>query len=447
MKNNGLMIGAGVVVILAIIGAVFLISTSSIPVATTTVSQATTSAPATAQGYSYGKSYSAPVMITDPAQVPNGTSALVFTYSNVQLNTTGPSGPQWVNATGTGSVNLINVINKTQVLAYVNISANTTISQVRMLVTSVQITLNGNTTGVPVSKPQLTLTLSGNTKAVAGSGVLIDYTPTVSPAFNGNTTTYVRVPSGKAFITGNINGSASTNVGLVFPITAAAKASLAAVTTNLTITNASVWASGNVTWVSVTVKNNGNQSVTLSNLVLYGQQNVNATAALTAATGSNNTSFIDQSIVHGAPIGRNVHANIAALVTVGVGIKYYAMQNFAAGSGGSLTLVTSLASSNTSGTALAPGATATLTYNATALYNSGMFQTTPKTGSQYRIYVGTKNGMSASTTVTAIAYTKKTYGSGASVAGSGKYNVSATGNYAGTGATGGAGVSPSGEWT
>lgn len=398
MANKGLIIGVGVLVLI-IIGAAVLLNRVPSNVSTTVLQ--TSTAPSTTAPSAAPRSFSAPIMITDPAQVPAGTSALVFTYSNVQVNSTGPSGSQWINANGSGSVNLIAVLNRSQVMAYANVTENSTLSQVRLLVNSVKITVNGTSYSVPVSNPQLTLTLSGNTTASVGSGILIDYTPTVSPAWNANATVFVRVPSGKAVVTGNINSSTSTNVGFAFPITATAKASLAAVTPNLTITNATLMASGNRTVVSVTVKNNGNQSVTMSNLVLYGTQNVSATAALSVAAGANLTSVINQGIVNGVAPGVLVNLNIPALLAVGLSIKSYAMQNFAAGSGGSLTLVTSLASAQTNGTTISGGSSATFTYNGIALYNSNMFQTTPKEDAQYRMVMGSKSGASASTVVTA----------------------------------------------
>ncbi len=387
MANNGLLLGAGVLVVIIIIAAVALLGTAP--------STNTTTVPYQSQ------SFAAPVMITDPAQVPAGTSALVFTYSNVQINVTGPGGPHWVNATGSGSVNLIAIINKTQVMGYANVNGSVQITQVRLLVNSVQITVNNTVYVVPVAYAQLTLPISGNANANAGSGVLIDYAPTVSPAFNGNATAFVRVPSGRAVVTGNINSSTSTNVGGVFQISTSARASLAAVTPTLVISNASFSASGNSTSVSVTVKNNGNQSVTLSNLVLYGAQNVNTTASFNASVGANMAAMVRESIIAGRAVAGLLNANVMALVSVGLNMRAFAMQNFAISSGGSLNLVTNYTASQTTGATVAPGSSVTLTYSGVAQYNSGTFTTTPVSGSQYRILVGSKTGASAYGTVTA----------------------------------------------
>ncbi|MDE1873883.1 MAG: hypothetical protein KGI04_02065 [Candidatus Micrarchaeota archaeon] len=388
MANGKLILGAVIVLILVVAGAALLLGTGPSPGSTTTASY-------------NGSTFNEPVMITDPAQVPAGTSALVFTYSNVQLNETGPSGSQWVNATGSGSVNLIAIMNKTQVMGYANVAANTSITQVRMYVNTVQITVNGTVYSVPVAYRQLTLSISGNANAAAGSGVLIDYAPTVSPAFNSNSTAFVRVPSGRAVVTGNVNASASTNVGAVFPITATARASLAVVTPSLVISNATVSTSGNTTSISVTVKNNGNQSVTLSNLVVYGAQNVSTTASLSASMGAGMAAMVSQSILAGRAVAGLVNSNAQALVSVGINVHAFAMQNFAANSSGSLVLVSNYSASQTGGYSLAAGSSVTLSYSGVAQYNSGMFMTTPTSGSEYRMYVGSNAGASAVTNVVA----------------------------------------------
>ena len=404
MANNNAIVGVILVILIIIVAAALLLSSTAPPSSVTTAPPATTSAYATTTATSSQSKTNAPVMITDPAQVPAGTSALVFTYSNVQLNVSTPSGPTWVNATGSGSVNLVAIRNMSQVMAYANIAANSTVSQVRLLVNSVKITVNGTTSNVTVSNPQLTLTLTGATKVNATSGVLIDYTPTVSPSFSGNSTDYVRVPAGKAIVTGGVNATYATNVGAVASLTGNAKASLAATTPSLTITSATVGttSSGNTT-VSVTVRNNANQNVTLNNLIVYGQQKVSAQANASAGVSASFAASV--SGVLGGTLGLGVlgtlTANEKAFIGVGVNIQSYAMENFALGSSGSMTVINSLASAQTSGTTIAPGGTATLTFSGQASYNSGTYVVTPKSGSVYNIVVSGKSGASATGSATA----------------------------------------------
>ncbi|MDE1833626.1 MAG: hypothetical protein KGH58_04375 [Candidatus Micrarchaeota archaeon] len=388
MAKNNLVVAGSIVAVIIIIALAVAVLGGRAP-----VNNATT-APTTVQQGTYAKA-SIPVMITDPAQVPAGTSALVFGYSNVQLNVTNATGSAWVNATGSGSVDLIAIQNSAQVMAYANVAANSSVSGLKLLVNWVNITVNGTTYDVPVSNPQLTMSITGGTAAGQAAGVLIDYTPTVSPAFSQNATVFVRVPAGKAVVTGGVNSSFSTSIGATRPLWAEASASIAAVTPRINITSATLEAVGNSTYFSVTIRNNANRSVTLNNIVLYGRQNVTASPGAgvnsSVAMGINNLLYGRASEV----------VNARALVEVAVNIRTYGMQNFAINSNGTMVQVTSLASAQTSGITIAPGANATLMYNSTASYNSGTFQTTPTPGSQYRIAVSGRAGVSAGTMVTA----------------------------------------------
>ncbi len=392
MKNMGIVAVIAIVVIAAIvIGVVALRGMPATPTNVTTSIGRTTSMD------------NVPVLMTDPAQVPAGTSALTFTYTSMQVYNTGPSGSAWVNAAGNGSVNLIAIQNSTQVMGYANIAANSAISQVMFNVTSVMITVNGTTYAVPVSNPQVLVSISGNGQTNATSGVLIDYTPTVSAAFIQNSTTFVRVPAAKAAVIGGINSSFATNVGATAPLSASAQASLAAVTPNIQITSSSLAFNGNTTTVSVTVQNNGNQSVVLNTVNVYGQQNVTATPSASAGVNASLATSINIARIGGtAGIKAFGHLSTSAkvLANIGISLDSYSMQTFSAGSGGSLVLVSG-SSSVQGGVTVAPGANATLAYSGTATYNNGTFQTTPKRGSQYTINVVGKGGAYATTTASA----------------------------------------------
>lgn len=391
MGNNNKYIAVGAVIVVVVIVAAIALSNNGGGVSvTTTIPQSNVG------GVSSPSTMAMPVMITDPAQVPAGTSALVFAYSNVQLNSTNSAGSAWINATGSGSVNLIAIQNSSQVMGYANISANSSVSQVRLLVNSVYITINGTTYPVPVSNPQLTLSIIGNTGVNATSGVLIDYTPTVSPSFEQNTTTFIRVPAGKAVITGGVNSTFATSVGAVARLSAVSMASIARASQSISITSASLESSGNSTSISVTVQNNANQTVVLNNLIVYGAQNVSAGPS--AAVRANGTIGI------GGPIGAGIgaSANASAVAAVRLNLHTYAMQNFAIGQNGSMALITNSSSAQArSGVAIGAGSSVTINYNSTATYNSRTVKTVPTAGSEYRIVVSGRAGISASTKVIA----------------------------------------------
>ncbi len=390
MSKAPLTIGAVVVIGIIIIAAVFVLTSQPHPTPTTTVTIAPSSS----------GNVRTPVMITDPAQVASGTTALVFTYSNVQVNDTTISGSTWVNANGSGSVNLIAIQNMTQVIGYASVPANSTISAFRLNITSVMITVNGTTYQVPVSSNMVTIPVSGSQKVVAGSGVLLDYTPTVSPAFSNNATVFVRVPAAKAAIVSGINSTLAADIGATVPISAGALAVIAAVTPTVNITSASLSAQGNSTLLTLVVKNNGNQSTVINTVNVFGAQRVRAVASVRAGVNASLATNVNAAL-SGGLIGKSrVQLELGANALVGVGhaIGSYGMQTFSVSPSGSLVFVSSL-SDVQSGITLAPGASATLVYNSTAMYNNGTFTTLPVAGAAYRITVVGSTGAFASTIV------------------------------------------------
>lgn len=390
MQKAPLAVGAIVIIGIIIIAAVFVLTRQPHLTSTTTVTIAQSSS----------GNVHAPVMITDPAQVASGTSALVFTYSNLQVNDTTASGSTWVNASGSGSVDLIAIQNMTQVLGYASVPANSTIRAFRLNITKVTITVNGTAYQVPISSIQVTIQVSGSQRVGAGSGILVDYTPTVSPAFSNNATVFIRVPAAKAAVVSGINSTFATDIGATAPISARALAAIAAVTPSVNITSASLAATGNSTLLTLVVKNNGNQSTVINTVNVFGAQRARAIASARAGVNASLATNVNAAL-SGGPIGRSrVQLGLGANALVGVGraLGGYGMQTFSIGQSGSLVLVSNL-SDVQSGITLAPGASATLTYNSTATYNNGTFMTLPVAGAAYRVTLVGATGAFASTIV------------------------------------------------
>ena len=63
--------------------------------------------------------------LTDPPQVPIGTTSLVISYSSVQAHVVGSAGSgAWVNGSGSGTLDLMGLLNSSQVIGNVGLSAN-----------------------------------------------------------------------------------------------------------------------------------------------------------------------------------------------------------------------------------------------------------------------------------------------------------------------------------
>lgn len=206
-------------------------------------------------------------LITDPPHVPAGTQALNVTYSSLQAYVVVPnnsSASGWINGTGSGVLDLMTLINATQTIGAANIPANAVISEVRFAITSAAITINGTTYNAIVPSGNLTATVTG--RAASNTSILLDLSPTVVSIFTNDSAAFVLVPSVKAVLVGNES---------LKPI--GEKSSLdqnennhLSTTPGISITNAVLSVSGNTTTLSVTVKNNANQSVVIKHVTLFG---------------------------------------------------------------------------------------------------------------------------------------------------------------------------------
>lgn len=210
--------------------------------------------------------------LTDPPQVPNGTQALTIAYSSVQAHVIDGNQSGWVTGSGSGTINLMSLINTSQVIGTGKIPTNAVINIVRFNITSATIVINGTAYNVTVPSGVLSTTVTGAGRVSQNSSVLIDMSPIVVSIFTQNTTTFVLVPSVKAVFVGNSNITA--RVGVRANLTGREHQELEAATPSINITSASVVVTGNTTSLSITVRNTGNRSVMLRHLMLVGGSSV-----------------------------------------------------------------------------------------------------------------------------------------------------------------------------
>ncbi|MGC8479098.1 MAG: hypothetical protein ACP5M9_00290 [Candidatus Micrarchaeia archaeon] len=218
-----------------------------------------------------------PIQLTDPPHVPYGTQALTISYSSFAVTENYQNGTStFVNINESGKINLMTLTNLTQVIGGVNIVSNSIISQVMFNVTSADITINNTnyTVNVPSSKIIANIN-SKNRLVVSNSSILLDFSPTIATIFTANSTVFVLLPSVKAIIIGNssMTSKNNQNIGARFKLNASERQRLESSVPNLTIVSSSLSQSNSSTSFSVTVKNNGNQSVVLNHILLYGTIN------------------------------------------------------------------------------------------------------------------------------------------------------------------------------
>ncbi len=296
--NKGL-VALGVIVLVAVV--VYVIVSAGSGTASTKT-QATTLTPSTA-----GQSY-VPVQMTDPPQVPAGTSSLVISYSSLALHTEGGAGSGWISANASGSIDLMALLNVSKTMGAVAVPNGTKINMVRFNISSAEITINGTTYNVTVPSSHVQVNLEQTAKANGTSSVLLSLSPAVVSILTSNATVFVMVPSVKAVVVPNGANQSSIKVGFQAGLNESVKAMIDESGANITVTNATLSSSGNRTSLSVTIKNNGNQSVTIRHIMLKGNLTVSVSSNAIAAKVDNLSGEIEGEVKSGS-----VCANVTAV--------------------------------------------------------------------------------------------------------------------------------------
>jgi len=214
------------------------------------------------------------VQLTDPPVVPVGTQALVVYYSGVGLHKTGAGLSGHLNAQVSGKVNALNLTDVTQTIAEIKVGANDTFDSVRLNVSSAYIKINNVTYNVTIPNNKILASINGSIDKNVGA-VLVDLRPVIVQVYtNNNQSIFLMAPSVKAVFVGKDQISPGTSkIGNITVITPKIKKRIASNAT-MTITGATATSIGNLTQLSITVKNTGNQSIVLKNLFMYGYMQV-----------------------------------------------------------------------------------------------------------------------------------------------------------------------------
>lgn len=218
--------------------------------------------------------------LTDPPSVPAGTQSLNITYSSLQAHYVGTGNSSaWVTGYGSGNLDLMTLINASQIIGTGSVPANSTIDQVKFAISSASIVINGTAYNVTVPSGELVVPVTGANKVTSNSSVLIDLSPVVTTIYTNSSTVFVLVPSVKAVLVGN---ATIGQLGERHVLTHKEGAELNATTPVVSIISSGFSVAGNATHISVSVKNNGNKSIVLRHVILYGTPDVVVSA------GSNN---------------------------------------------------------------------------------------------------------------------------------------------------------------
>lgn len=156
------------------------------------------------------------VWLTDPPQVPQGTQALLVSYSSLQVhiaNTSNKAG--WVTSNATGIVNLMSLVNTSELIGYAKLPANSVPDMVRFNITGAKAVINSTTYNVNVPERILTMAVRlDNTTGRAGTiSILLDINTTITPVHTTNVAGFTLLTSSKAIDLNAQNANKQEQVG------------------------------------------------------------------------------------------------------------------------------------------------------------------------------------------------------------------------------------------
>jgi hypothetical protein len=222
------------------------------------------------------------VMLTDPPNVPEGTTQLNLTYSDISIHVTYPNQTAiWLPIQASGTVNLLSLVNMSQTLASTTVPANSEIDKIQFNIVNVTTAVKGTEYNVTALSSTITMTIENSLVNQSLSGVLIDFNPTLvqiqGTDVKGEAIDYfVLVPSATAHIVDNVQKEQS-QIGTVVELDQQQKTQLDAGSNellhNVIITSASLSVNGNTTNLEVSIKNEGNRAYDINGLILYGEFN------------------------------------------------------------------------------------------------------------------------------------------------------------------------------
>lgn len=225
-----------------------------------------------------------PVSITDPPHVPIGTQALYINFSSFAVLVNNSGSQQWTPINSSGRINLMSIINVSDIVATLRISQQDSISAVKFNISSASITIENVTYPVDIANGAVDAYISTHTKLNSSSALLVDLSPTVIPVYANGSYRFVLLPFlSAAFGTDHEYGAAvgsQTHAGMQSqPIGSRYMISNNPFyrQMNVSIGNPVLDAGANETSFSVDVRNTGGTGITVYGIIVeedsIGQRN------------------------------------------------------------------------------------------------------------------------------------------------------------------------------
>ncbi len=229
----------------------------------------------TTSGAQGGQSASLAIRLTDPPEVPTGTSSLNLTYSSLSLLVGEPTGSagqfdaKSVTVTpsgGSATLDLLRLQNVSQTIATASLPSGSVLYSVTFAVSGIKIDVNGKVSSVSLATggSSFTVTMANPRGFTSGDFALLQLSPVV--VYNGSS--YQLIPSSVGVMRNG--GGGDENVGDKHQLTSEDFQGIRHARGNITASITALSVSGNVTTVTVSVSNIGQTPVELNGVGLHG---------------------------------------------------------------------------------------------------------------------------------------------------------------------------------
>jgi hypothetical protein len=227
------------------------------------------------------------VMLTDPPTVPEGTSKLMVSYSDIQLHVKYLDGTtNWVASQDDGTVDLLTLVGISQTITELSLPTGSSVDKLKFTISSANATINGVTYPVTIVSETLIVNLKGVTLNGINAGALIDLRPKLLEinALDDEgepVSYYVLVPSALGVDKRNV-GEEHRKIGnrrhLDDNEENELEEELQNANKNIAVA-AQIKVVGDTTTLKVTFTNNGEKTVIINGLEVHGEYKFSQTAA------------------------------------------------------------------------------------------------------------------------------------------------------------------------
>lgn len=329
--------------------------------------------------------------LTDPPTVPNGTQALMMNFSSIQAHETGPGNQSsWVQVSGGGTINLLDIVNASKVIGLLNIPNNVTIDALRFNINSARIEINDTLYNVSIPDSQVTADILPQPILNSSSEVMIDLFPTVNAVYGSNETSFVLLLTVKAM---TFPETAPAQPGVVLRLRTQQRLYFRDMPQSISLSNITI-EQGNSTSVYLIVKNDVNTSLLIRHVLVVGPTlvTINANAAGRVPEPQPIGGYAAEPMDNAGPqiIGSYSNGGGQTFIMSGAPPMFggrFEMVGFIVQSNGSMDLERSPLQEYNSGYILAPGGSARFSFSGNMVLGNGGMTIRFVPDSQYRVLV------------------------------------------------------------